>query len=371
MIIIWIVLLIGLLYITQVILYNRYWKTGVCTDVSFKQTAIFEGEEGILVEVIENAKVLPIIALKVKFQTSRNLRFSDSQNTVVTDNYYRNDIISVGPYRKLIRELTFRGERRGFYEIDGMTLVGTDLFMRSQMVSENPCNTSLYVYPKAYRDADFILTLQKLNGEILTRKHLIEDPFEFRGIREYEPYDDVRYIHWKTTAKTGDLKVIQKNYTAVRNIRIFMYLQHNTMIKREEFLEISIRILVALVENYLKQGSNIEVYTNCEDMITGQVFSMDKIVNTGFLDNLYKSLARLDIQKIHPYEENMEKRMFGDLNTATIFVSPYSNADIQEKLLRYTEKNDGLYWIYPHKKDDKTIIDERLVKHMMSVIVEE
>ena len=48
MIIIWIVLLIGLLYITQVILYNRYWKTGVCTDVSFKQTAIFEGEEGFL-----------------------------------------------------------------------------------------------------------------------------------------------------------------------------------------------------------------------------------------------------------------------------------------------------------------------------------
>lgn len=370
MVIIWIVLLIGLLYVIQLFLYNRYWKAGVCTDVRFKQAAIFEEEQGTLEEVIENAKLLPIIALKVKFQTSRDLRFSDSTNNVVTDNYYRNDIISVGPFRKLTRELTFVGTKRGYYVIDGMTLVGTDLFMHSQMVSENPCHTTLYVYPKPYREAQFNLTLQKLNGEILTKRHLLEDPFEFRGIREYEPYDDMRYIHWKSTAKTGELKVIQKNYTAVKNIRIFLYLQYNTMIQREELLENSIRMLVALVENYLVLGSNIEIYSNCEDSITKQIFAMDKIANTGYLDNLYKSLARLSIHTLHSFEEALEEKLFQDMSTATIFLSPYGNADLQEKLLRYIEKNDSLYWIYPHRKDDKTLIDDRLNKQLMSVIVE-
>lgn len=370
MVIIWIVLLIGLLYVIQLFLYNRYWKAGVCTDVRFKQSAIFEEEQGILEEVIENAKLLPIIALKVKFQTSRDLKFLDTTNNVVTDNYYRNDIISVGPYRKLTRELTFVGTKRGYYVIDGMTLVGTDLFMRSQMVSENPCHTTLYVYPKPYKDAQFSLTLQKLNGEILTKRHLLEDPFEFRGIREYEPYDDMRYIHWKSTAKTGDLKVIQKNYTAIKNIRILMYLQHNTMIPREELLENSIRILVALVENYLVLGSNIEVYSNCEDTITKQIFSMEKISNTGYLENLYKSLARLGIHTLHPFEETLEEKLFQDTNTATIILSPYGNADLQEKLLRYIEKNESLYWIYPHRRDDKTLIDDRLNKQLMSVVVE-
>lgn len=371
MVIIWIILLIALLYVIQLFLYNKYWKAGVVTSVSFKQSAIFEDEQGVLEEIIENAKLLPIVALKVKFQTSRDLKFADTTNTVVTDNYYRNDIISVGPYRKLIRELNFTGTKRGYFTIEGLSLVGTDLFMRSQMVSENPCHTTLYVYPKPYRDAQFNLTLQQLNGEILTRKHLLEDPFEFRGIREYEPYDDMRYIHWKSTAKTGDLKVIQKNYTAVKNIRIFLYLQHNTMIHREELLENSIRMLVSLVENYLTMGSHIEIYSNCEDSITKQIFSMENITNTGYLENMYKSLARLSTHTLHPFEKTLEEKLFMDLNTSTILVSPYGNADLQEKLLRYVSKNEGLYWIYPHRYDDKTTIDERLEKHLFSVVVEE
>ena len=370
MVIIWIILLIGLLYTIQLFLYNRYWKAGVVTNVKFKQSAIFEGEKGVLEEVVENAKLLPIVALKVKFQTSRHLRFIDTTNNVVTDNYYRNDIISVGPYRKLTRELTFTGTKRGFYCIDGMSLVGTDLFMRAQMVSENPCYTTMYVYPKPYQDAQFVLTLQQLNGEILTKKHLLEDPFEFRGIREYEPYDDIRYIHWKSTAKTGDLKVIQKNYTAVKNIRIFMYLQHNTMIQREELLENSIRMLVSLVENYLTQGSNIEIYSNCEDSITKQIFSMSKLTNTGYLDNMYKSLARLSLETLHPFEKALEEQLFSDGNTTTIILSPYGNKDFQEKLLRYVSRNNNMYWIYPHRRDDKTVIDERLERQLLSIVVE-
>lgn len=370
MVILWIVLLIGLLYAAQLFLYSRYWKAGVFTQVRFFQPAIFEGERGKLEEIVENAKALPIIALKVKFQTSRNLQFEDTLNTVVTDNYYRNDIISVGPYRKLKRELYFKGLKRGYYVIDGMTLVGTDLFLRSQMVSENPCHSALYVYPKPYTEAQFSLSLQKLNGEILAKRHLLEDPFEFRGIREYEPYDDVRYIHWKSTAKTGELKVIQKNYTAVKNVRIFMYLNYNTMIIREELLENAIRMLVSLVENYLVLGSNVEVYSNCEDGITGQIFSMDKVSNINSMDSLYKSLARLNIKTLHSFEETLEEKMFQDMQTATIFLSPYGNEDLQEKLIQYAEKNEGLYWIYPRRRDDKTPICDRLKKQFLPVTVE-
>ncbi len=371
MVIIWIVLLIGLLYLLQLFVYNKYWKNGVNARVRFKQSAITEGDTGVLEEIVENAKILPIIALKVKFQTSRNLRFEDSTSQVVTDNYYRNDIISVGPYRKLTRELGFTGTKRGYYVIDGMNLVGTDLFMRSQMVSESPCHTTLYVYPRPFRDAVFELSLQKLNGEILTKRHLLEDPFEFRGIREYEPYDDMRYIHWKSTAKTGDLKVVMKNYTAVKNIRIFLYLQHNTIIKREELLENSIRILVALVENYLVLGSNIQIYCNCNDILTKQRFTMEKIANRGYLENLYKSLARLNIEELPDFESTLEEKLFEDMNTATILVSPYAHRDLQEKLLKYSEKNDSFFWVCPKRHSDKIETDDRLMSHFTPVLVEE
>ncbi len=370
MVILWIVLLLGILYIIQLFLYTNYWNARINAKVQFKQTSIFEQEQGVLEEIVENAKALPLLAMKVKFQTSRYLKFTDTTNTVVTDNYYRNDIVSVKPYRKLVRELSFVGTRRGYYQINGMTLVGTDLFMRSQFVDEKSCSTSLYVYPKPYRHSSLSLTLQKLNGEILSKRHILEDPFEFRGIKDYEPYDDIRHIHWKSTAKTGDLKVVQKNYTSVKNIRIFLYLKYNTILVKEELLENSIRILASLVENYLLLGSTLDVYSNCEDSISGQIFKMDKMQNLNYMDNLYKALARLSIDKLHPFEESMEEKMFADRNTATILISPYSNTDLQEKLLQYLEKNDAFYWICPKKQNDNNAIHEMLTKQFMPVIVD-
>lgn len=370
MVILWILLLMGVLYICQAFVYEKYWKKGIHTEVHFQKQTMFEGEKGILEEVVVNDKALPIVALKVKFQTSRNLKFVDNTNTVVTDNYYRNDIISVMPYRQLIRKLEFIGEKRGYYTIEQMTLVGTDLFLQRQMVSENECHTALYVYPKPYREKMFQISLKKINGEILSKQRIIEDPFEFRGIREYEPYDDIRYIHWKATAKTGELKVVQKNYTSEKNIRIFLYLKHSTMIKREDNLEDSIRILAAVVENYLSLGSCLEIHTNCEDIISGKIFSMEKMQSVGMLDLFYKSLARLNIQKIHDFEETMEHKIGEDTETTTILISPYGNADLQEKLCEYIRRNDNFYFIYPKRKDDITVIRKELTNYIFPIILE-
>ena len=51
MVIIWIILLIGFLYVLQLFLYNRYWKAGVVTSVRFKQSAIFEDEQGKMLQL--------------------------------------------------------------------------------------------------------------------------------------------------------------------------------------------------------------------------------------------------------------------------------------------------------------------------------
>ena len=77
----------------------------------------------------------------------------------------------------------------------------------------------------------------QLNGEMLTRRHLLEDPFEYRGIREYQPYDDMRSINWKATAKTGDFKVNQMGYTSLKSVRIFFNIQDDNILKKEEAVE--------------------------------------------------------------------------------------------------------------------------------------
>ena len=115
--------------------------------------------------------------------------------------------------------------------------MASDLFFLNEDSQSQTTNQYIYVYPSIFREEEFHLSLQKLNGEIIVKRHMLEDPFEYRGIREYQPFDDIRSVNWKATARTGDLKVNQKNYTAMQTIRIFINLEDDSIWKKDNEME--------------------------------------------------------------------------------------------------------------------------------------
>ena len=207
-------ILFFLLFLLQREVYKRLWNRHLTVTVAFGQDHIFQGSQGELKEIIENRKRLPLSMLKVKFKTDRHLLFDSGQGSRTTDQFYRNDVFHIGSGEKVTRTLKFQGGRRGYYHIDSASLVASDFLLTGMFLADVPAKTSLYVYPRPFDSREFRISLTKLNGEVLARRHLLEDPFEYRGIREYQPFDDMRSINWKATAKTDDLKVNQKNYTS-------------------------------------------------------------------------------------------------------------------------------------------------------------
>ena len=88
------------------------------------QNCFFQGECGgrgecLLLERVENRKLLPLPMLKVKFQVSRNLRFSDEGDGAVTDKYYRNDILSLGPRQRVTRKIPLPLRSQGLLPYPG------------------------------------------------------------------------------------------------------------------------------------------------------------------------------------------------------------------------------------------------------------
>ena len=207
MLIIWIGLGAVLLFAAQAWIYSHYWEKGLSAELLFSRESAVEGEECLLLERVENRKLLPLPMLKVKFQVSRNLRFSDEGDGAVTDKYYRNDILSLGPRQRVTRKIPFLCGARGYYRIRGLDLVAADLFLTREMIAEAEADTTLYVYPRPAAGVELDTALQKLNGEILAKRHMLEDPFEYRGIREYAAFDEMKTINWKATARMGELMV--------------------------------------------------------------------------------------------------------------------------------------------------------------------
>lgn len=73
------------LLVVQKLIYDRLWMRRLTVSVSFDTDHIFEGEESELKEVIENKKRLPLVLLKVKFRTDRNLLFKNHSGSRTTD----------------------------------------------------------------------------------------------------------------------------------------------------------------------------------------------------------------------------------------------------------------------------------------------
>jgi len=336
-------------------LYGKLWNKNLNIRLEFKEKSLFEGEKGELLEIIENGKPLPLPMLKVKFQTDRNLRFTDTENSKVTDLYYRNDIFQIKGRERITRKLEFTAAKRGYYRICSIDLVAADLFLSAEMVESRQTDQYFYVYPAPFMTEKFKRSLQKLNGELLTKRHFPEDPFEYRGIREYQPNDDMRSINWKATARIGDLKVNQKNYTSLQTIRIFFNLEDNGILRKSEAVEASIRIVAGSASFFLKQGIRVACYGNGRDILHGEPVRIEAGAGAGQMQQIYRALARIDTNReTADFAGSFEQTLLnGDPDTMTIFVSPNAYDGFTELISHYLQMGRECIWFYPLPEAEK------------------
>lgn len=96
-------------------------------------------------------------------------------------------------------------QMRGFYRVGPVMLEGGDLFglFRRFRLSAEP--HFLLVYPKQIPLLGYDLASRRPIGEIRLTHRLFEDPTRISGVREYRQGDPLNRVHWKATARTGQL----------------------------------------------------------------------------------------------------------------------------------------------------------------------
>lgn len=336
-------------------LYEKLWAGKLDVRLEFADKSLFEGEKGELLEIIENGKRLPLPMLKVKFQTDRNLRFTDSDSAKVTDLYYRNDIFQVKGRERITRKLEFTAAKRGYYRIHNIDLVAGDPLLSSEMVESRQTAQYFYVYPAPFVSEEFRRSLQQLNGELLTKLHFPEDPFEYRGVREYQPFDDMRSINWKVSAKTGDWKVNQKNCTALQTVRLFFNIEDSGILKKDAMVEASIQIIAGLAAFFLNQGIRVSCYGNGRDILNGEPVHIEAGAGAGQMEQIYRALARIDTNlKTADFTSCFERELMkASTGITTVFVSPNAYENFTGLLRRFRLSGQECLWFYPVPETEK------------------
>lgn len=359
-----------LLFFLQRKIYRKIWKKELYADLSFTTAHVTEGEYGFLQEIIENRKRFPISMLKVKFQTSRHLLFESFEGSRLTDRYYRNDIFFVAGGEKITRTIRFQAGKRGFYRISELQLLASDLFLTEEMSHTYSLQKSLYVYPKCFAQEAFQHSLKLLNQEVISRRHLLEDPFLYQGIRGYQPFDDVRNINWKATAKTDELKVNVHAHTALRCVRIFFDLEDSGILKQEACVEASLQIVAGISQYFLSQGMQVSCYGNGKDILTDEPVMIKAGSGKSHLERIYRTLARIDTsQPTVSFASYFERELLQKTQDSamTFLVAHNPSVSFLQMVTALQQKNICFHWYYPIQHVKKVRLPADLESHIQLI----
>ena len=120
-----------------------------------------------------------------------------------------NRAYSLRPRERVVIEYELYCARRGYYPLGPVRLVVGDLFGFSDAAGREDAQQFLTVYPRIIPLARLDLPSRLPHGTLSASRRIFEDPARLRGVREYQPGDNLRRIHWKASAHADTLLVKQ------------------------------------------------------------------------------------------------------------------------------------------------------------------
>jgi uncharacterized protein (DUF58 family) len=169
----------------------------------FSETRAFLGETIDLTLEVRNQKLLPLTWLKISDIFSPALPLNRGEvvlNRATNLGEFRTFWMP-GAFQRLTRRFTIQCTQRGYHTYGPATIStgdGFGLFDRKALAHRQE---RIIVYPRLYSVAELRLPAKNPFGERGSQLQLFEDPLRTVGIREWQPGESIRRVHWKATAR--------------------------------------------------------------------------------------------------------------------------------------------------------------------------
>jgi uncharacterized protein (DUF58 family) len=170
------------------------------------------------------------------------------------------------------RQVTYRQElpRRGRYQWEMVQIETPDPLGFFEFSSRCAVGSLLDVYPKP-------VPLQRVFWEIaagvgggdLESARRRGAGLDFQGVREYQPGDELRHVHWRTTARTGALSVAEYAQGASLDTMIVLDLNRAAYARlgpdAEDVLECAVTLAASACAHLARRGSSVRLFLPNEE----------------------------------------------------------------------------------------------------------
>ena len=195
------------------LLLTRFWSSHSLDSLAYRREPsderAFPGEELLLSMRLSNGKLLPLPWVEVDDRVPASLLLlSEAGDPIETVEGGRLRLAgSVSWNESIVWRYRMRCRRRGIYRLGPALVTSGDPFGFFPRWAKLGETQRLVVYPRLIPVDEAHLPSGYPLGDTRAPRWLFEEPTRVVGVREYRPEDPLRRIHWKATARLGELQV--------------------------------------------------------------------------------------------------------------------------------------------------------------------
>ena len=231
--------------------------------------------------------------------------------------------------------------RRGVFAADGFDVTAMDPLGVFAFTRRIPSEGELVVYPMPQALRSTALTgTERYGWQEFTSRLLRGSSVDPDGVRPYVPGDSMRRIHWRQTARTGKLNVIEFEEALASNLVIALDVGGATDADEEvdSPFEYAARMAASLAQEAINQGASVRL------MLPAQATEAKPILNAAAREGrgqshlllILDALARVEANVNAPLREWLMEQAVGvKLGTTLVVVTANTDAGLPDSFAPY------------------------------------
>jgi uncharacterized protein (DUF58 family) len=257
--------LLGVMLVSRFL--ARSWAANLGAERECNRFSANIGDTVAVVLTVTNRGALPVAWVLLEDLLAREAVAGASPRLEVVGSCLK--LAMLGPTGRKTLYYQLRCRMRGYYQIGPMMLETGDLFGLHRRFRMLTAPHFLLVYPKVIPLEGYDVASRRPIGEVRLAHRLYEDPTRIAGVRGYQAGDPLNRIHWRATARTGELHSKVYEPSTVAGATVVLDFHRDRYDPKDEPIrsELSITAAASIVDVVYQMGQQVGLVTNGRDAV--------------------------------------------------------------------------------------------------------